>query len=78
MLGELLVGVVADGVALERIGLELLVVAVDFLHPAGCARHEDRMREHALGTGFLVDVAAGLRLHLVGEEPVARLFRARA
>jgi hypothetical protein len=74
----MLVGVVADRVALERIGLERRDVAVDLVHPARRARHEDRVREHALRTGELVHLGARVHLHLVRQEPVARLFRARA
>src|SRR6266496_3992497 len=51
MLGEVLVGVVADGVALHRIGLQDLDGVLDALHPPGVAGREDGVREHPLRAG---------------------------
>jgi hypothetical protein len=54
MLGEVLVGVVADGVALPGIGLEPGVLLVHLGEPAVAAGREDGVREHAPGAGVLV------------------------
>ena len=78
ILAQVLVGVVADGVALERVGLELLYGPVDLLQPAGLPRSEDGVRQHAARAGFLVDPGARRGLHLVGEEPVRRDIGRRA
>ena len=75
---QLLVGIVAHRVALERVGLELVDRAVDVVHPARHPRHEDRVGEHALAAGEAIHLGARLGLHLVREEPVARLLGARA
>src|SRR5262249_15181136 len=69
--------VVADSIALKRVGLEFGDGAIDLLQPAGLARSEDGVGEHAARAGFLVDLGAGLYLHLVGEEPVLRHVRRR-
>ncbi len=66
---DLLVGVVADRVALHRLGLELKR-GVDLLQPARLARREDRVREQAPRAEALVHLVARLRHLLVGEEPV--------
>ena len=47
------------------------------LEPAGPARREDRVREHAPRAGFPVHLVARLDRHLVGEEPVTRDVRRR-
>jgi RNA polymerase sigma factor RpoD-like protein len=47
VLRQVLVGVVADRVALERVGLQLLDRAVDLAPASRAARHEDGVREHA-------------------------------
>ena len=78
MLGEVLVGVVADRVALHRVGLQVRNRVIDALHPARISGREDGVREHAPGAGKPVHVGPRLRLHLVGEEPVLRHFRGSA
>ncbi len=71
---QVFVGVVANGVALERIGFQGFVVLLGFFQPARHAGHEDGVREHALAARLLVDMAARLRLHLVGQKPVTQIF----
>ena len=72
MLGQILVGVVADGITLHRVGLEIVDRVIDLLQPAIVSRGEYRVREHALAAGEPVHVGARLRLHFVGEEPILR------
>src|SRR4029434_5568591 len=72
ILAQLLMGIVTDGVALERVWLKLGNGTVDLLQPAWLARGEDGVGEHAACAGFLVDLGTRLGLHLVGEEPVLR------
>jgi hypothetical protein len=76
MLGGVLVGVVADRVALDRFRL-VLHRSFEMLEPVRPARREDRVREHAPAAGFLVHLVARLDHHLVGEEPVALDLRRR-
>ena len=78
MLRQLLVGVVADRVALHRIGLEFLDRVIDLLQPSGIAGGEDRVREHAPRFRQAVHVRPCRGLHLVGEEPVLGHFGRRA
>ena len=78
MLGQMLVGVVADGVALPRIGLELFHFLVDLVEPARPARGHDGVREHALRSCFLVDLGARVELHFIGQKPVVRVLGRRA
>ena len=78
MLGQILVGVVADGVSLHRVGLEIVDGVIDLLHPTVVSGREYRMREHALASRKAVHVCARLGLHLVGEEPVLRYLRGGA
>src|SRR5438045_6328418 len=47
MLADVLVGVVADRVALERVRLEVTNGVIDLLHPARVARREDGVAQHA-------------------------------
>ncbi len=53
ILADLLVGVVADRVALERVGLQLADGLIDRLQPAWLSRREDGVAEHPAGAGFL-------------------------
>ena len=78
MARQILVGVVADRVALPRIGLERCDALVDLVHPAVVARREDGVRQQAPGAGRRVHLGARIGLHLVGQEPVARILRRRA
>ena len=77
MLREFLVGVVADRIALPRIRLEALDRLVDLVEPAGPARGEGEMRQHAARAGLLVDGCAGLEHLRLRDEPVFRHFRRR-
>ena len=67
-----LVGVVADGVALPAVGLQSGDGVVDAVQPAGLTGDDGVVREQPAGTGLLVDPVAGLENHLVGQEPVVR------
>ncbi len=73
--GHRLVGVVADGVALDGIGLQLSQFLLVCFKCAGLAGREDQMRHRAFAAaGHLIDLLARLQLLLVGEEPVDRLM----
>lgn len=78
MARQVLVGVVADRVALERIRLQHLDRAIDLFHPAGIAGREDRVRERPPAAGDRVDRRARPLLHVVGQEPVGRYLGGRA
>ena len=78
VLALVLVRVVADGVALEGVGLELGDRAVHFLQPAGIAGREDRMRHEPPRAEPRVDLGARLHRHVIGEEPVLRHLGGRA
>ena len=78
VLGQVLVRVVADRVALHRIRLEGRDGVIDLVHPAVVAGREDRVREHALAPREAIHVGARLRLHVVGQEPILGHFRRRA
>ena len=77
VLAEVLVGVVADRIALERVGLEVTDGVVDLLHPPWIARREDGVAQQASRAGLTVHAGPRLGLHLVGEEPVLRHCLAR-
>ena len=78
-LRHVLVGVVADRVALEAVGLQLLDGALHLIHPAGLAGGEDGVAHAAARAARgVVDLLAGVELHLVGEEPIGRLVGRRA
>ena len=72
VLALVLVSVVTDGVALERVGLELSDRAVHFLQPAGIAGREDRMRHQPPRAEPRVHLGARVHRHVIGEEPVLR------
>ena len=74
-LGKMLVRVVADGVALPRIGLQLRLLFLRLLQPAVAAGYHDRVREHAFGACLLVHLLARFEFHLVGEERVLLVHR---
>src|SRR5262245_17493732 len=77
ILTQLLMRIVADGVALTRVSLKLGNGTVDLLQPARLPWSEDGVGEHTARAGFLVHLGACLYLHLVGEEPVLRHVRGR-
>ena len=72
------VGIVADGVALHRIGFERGDIAVYGIEPAVVARGENGVRHHAARSGDGVDVGACVVFHFIGEEPVFRHLGWRA
>src|SRR5262249_21500870 len=77
MVGELLVGVVADRVALPGIGLIDLDRLVDLVEPARPAWRDYEMRHHAPRAGLLVDLLAGLEHLLLRDEPILGNLRGR-
>src|SRR5262245_47336557 len=70
MLGQMLVGIIADGMVLEWVRLQFLDGLVYLIQPAGLSWRKNRVREGALRAGLLVDLRARLILHLVSEEPI--------
>ena len=73
--GEVLVGVVANGVTLHGVGLEQFNGLVNFFHPTGIAWGENGVRHRPLAACNGVDGGFAAHFHFVGQEPVARNFR---
>jgi hypothetical protein len=73
-----LVGVVADGVALPRVGLEARVLLLDLLQPAVAAGREDGVREHARVPASLFTFSRASRfMSLVRKENFSSSSRSR-
>ena len=66
---DVLVGVVADGVALAGLRLQR-EARVELVEPTRLARREDHVREHPPRAGLVVDLLARVGHLLVGQEPV--------
>ena len=77
VVGQFLMGVVADRVALPRIGLVDLDRLVDQVEPAWPARGDREMRHHPPRAGFFVDLLAGFEHLLLRDEPIFGHFRRR-
>ena len=73
--GQMLVGIVANRIALEAIGLELFDGTLHLLHPAWPTGRENGVRQNALGAGGVIHALASIELHVIGQEPVNRFFR---
>jgi hypothetical protein len=70
---KLLVGIVADRVALPGIGFVLFDPLVDLVEPAVPSRGDREMRQHAARAGLRIDGSAGLEHLVLRDEPVLRL-----
>ena len=77
VLALVLVGVVANRIALDGVGLHSERV-LEMLEPTRLPRREDSVRHHALGAGLLVHPLARGNRHFVGQEPVLRHVGRRA
>ena len=74
----MLVGIVANRIALEAIGLELFDGTLHLIHPAWPTGRENGVRQNAFGAGSVIHALASIELHVIGQEPVNRFFRRRA
>ena len=77
IVGELLVGVVPNRIALPRIGLVDLDRLVDLVEPARPARGDCEVRHHPPRAGLLIDLLAGLKHLVLRDEPVLGNLRRR-
>ncbi len=73
---DVLVRVVADGVALAGLRLQR-EAGIELVEPAGWPGVKMHVREHAPRAGLVVDLLAGVRHLLVGQEPVLLDVRRR-